>query len=96
MNLRCYYFAAGSYILKFKEALLEIADIKRRRDVNSCRFTLNSCTKAEWKYTDLTICFRTISRKIKRKRCIINLKIVLSFFLYIFLYCLKYCSINLI
>ena len=28
--LRCYYIAAGSYILKFNEALLEVADIKRR------------------------------------------------------------------
>ena len=32
MNLRCYYFAAGSYILKFKEALLEVADIKGREE----------------------------------------------------------------
>ena len=30
VNLRFYYFAAGSYILKFKEALLEVADIKGR------------------------------------------------------------------
>ena len=32
VNLHCYYFAAGSFILTFKEALLEVADIKRRRD----------------------------------------------------------------
>ena len=32
MNLHCYNFAAGSFILNFKEALLEVADIKRRRD----------------------------------------------------------------
>ena len=32
MNLHCYYFAPGSFILNFKEALLEVADIKRRRD----------------------------------------------------------------
>ena len=37
---------AGSYILKFKEALLEVADIKRR-DIES--FMLNSCTIAELK-----------------------------------------------
>ena len=30
MNLHCYYFAAGTFILNFKEALLEVADIKRR------------------------------------------------------------------
>ena len=32
VNHHCYYFAAGSFILNFKEALLEVADIKRRRD----------------------------------------------------------------
>ena len=30
VNLHCYYLAAGSFILNFKEALLEVADIKRR------------------------------------------------------------------
>ena len=30
MNHHCYYFAAGSFILNFKEALLEVADIEKR------------------------------------------------------------------
>ena len=30
VNHHCYYFAAGSFILNFKEALLEVADIERR------------------------------------------------------------------
>ena len=30
MNNHCCYFAAGSFILNFKEALLEVADIERR------------------------------------------------------------------
>ena len=30
MNHHCYYFAAGSFTLNFKEALLEVADIERR------------------------------------------------------------------
>ena len=37
VNLCCYYFAAGSYVIKFKEALLEFAGIKRRDE-----FILNS------------------------------------------------------
>ena len=30
VNHHCCYFAAGSFILNFKEALLEVADIERR------------------------------------------------------------------
>ena len=30
VNHHCYYFAAGSFILNFKEALLEVVDIERR------------------------------------------------------------------
>ena len=67
MNLRCYYFAAGSFILEFKEALLEVADIKEAMD---------SYTIAEWKYTDL-FCVVPISRKLKH--CISNLQIALKF-----------------
>ena len=81
MNLRCYYFAAGSYILKYKVALLEV-DVIKKRDVKS--FTLDSNTIAEWKYTDL-FCFGPISWKLKLKRCIINLQIVLLFFIYIYI-----------
>ena len=66
-----YYFAAGSYIRKSKEALLEVADIKRRRDVKSS--TLNSYTIAEWKYTDL-ICFGPISRKPERNAVLLICK----------------------
>ena len=65
MNLRCYYFAAGSYILEFKEALLEVADIKRRDGFI-----------AEWKYTDL-FCAAPISGKLKH--CNNNLQFALKF-----------------
>ena len=66
--------------LDHTEALLEVADIKRR-DVKSS--TLNSYTVAEWKYTDL-FCFGPVSRNLKHKCCIINLQIVLKcFFIYI-------------
>ena len=67
MNLHCYYFAAGSFILNFKEALLEVADIKKE---------MNPYTIAEWKYTDL-FCVVPISKKLKR--CIINLQTALKF-----------------
>ena len=63
---------AGSYILKFKEALLEVADIKGR-DIES--FMLNSYTIAEWKYTDL-FCFLTNVQETKEKRV---LSICISF-----------------
>ena len=33
VNLRCYYFAADSYILKSKEALLVVADMKKRDEL---------------------------------------------------------------
>ena len=39
---------------------------------------MNSNTIAEWKYTDL-LCVGPMSRKLKRKRCIINLQIALKF-----------------
>ena len=61
---------AGLYILKFKEALPEAADLRRRRDFE--RFTLNSYTIAEWKYSD----FGPMSRKLKHKRCIIKVALV--------------------
>ena len=67
VNLCCYYFAVGSYILKFKEVLLEVADIKGRYELY---------TIAEWKYVDL-FCVVPISRKLKR--CIINVQISLKF-----------------
>ena len=68
MNLHCYYNAAGTFILSFKEALLEVADIIRRRD----EFIHNSRVE----YTDL-FCVVSISRKLKH--CIINLQTALKF-----------------
>ena len=48
MNFRCYYFAAGSYILTLKDVLLELLTLIEEE--------MNSYTIAEWKYTDL-FCF---------------------------------------
>ena len=69
MNFRCYYFAAGSYIHKFKEALLEVADINRRRD----EFIHNSRVEISG-----FVLFWAISRKLKQKRCTNYLQITLK------------------
>ena len=69
MNFRCYYFAAGSYILTLKDVLLEIADINRRRD----EFIHNSRVEISG-----FVLFWAISRKLNQKHCTINLQIALK------------------